>query len=304
MLCRWDWGVHNKRLRGGRDQPDATLDPTPLFLQLNLLSQQCSRAHPCSTIPTTDLSLKVEELQVQAEMECLPSPLNPHLTATISTVSARWSAATSLPLNPTVPAGTGHSTDLLPGKLTASTAAFSLGYRSPKGTVVIILIELARGTHLLFSRYAFSHAVPFYHFPLGSGCLSSHCPDKAGRTGFSLRIRALVEHPGTGSKRLGQPRQSCNRIPLKWLRLSRAPGSRYMNTEPTALQLLQGSLHKSLGFVLGSCKEQQAKAPALFLRWPASKSLTFEPRISNCSFCSEHHSMHTEHTEMCSVTLA
>lgn len=44
---------------------------------------------------------------------------------------------------------------------------------------MIILIELARGTHLLFSLYVFSHTVPFYHFPSGSGCLSSHCPDKA-----------------------------------------------------------------------------------------------------------------------------
>lgn len=87
--------------------------------------------------------------------------------------------------------------------------------------------------------------------------VSVHIALTRQRAGFSLKIRALAEHPGTGSMR--QPRQSCNRIPLKWLRLSTAPGSRYTNTEPSALQLLQGSLQESLGFILGSCKEQQAK---------------------------------------------
>lgn len=51
--------------------------------------------------------------------------------------------------------------------------------QKPKGHIAIILMELARGTHLLFSLYAFSHVVPFYHLPSGFGCFISHCLDKA-----------------------------------------------------------------------------------------------------------------------------
>lgn len=58
--------------------------------------------------------------------------------------------------------------------------SLSFQIQKPKGHIVSILMELARGTHLLFSLYAFSHVVPFYHLPSGFGCFVSHCPDTAG----------------------------------------------------------------------------------------------------------------------------
>lgn len=57
--------------------------------------------------------------------------------------------------------------------------SLSFQIQKPKGHTVIILVELARGTHLLFSLYAFSHIVPFHHLPSGFGWFISHCLDKA-----------------------------------------------------------------------------------------------------------------------------
>lgn len=45
--------------------------------------------------------------------------------------------------------------------------SLSLQIQKPRGHIVIILMGLARGTHLLSSLYAFSHVVPFYHLPWG-----------------------------------------------------------------------------------------------------------------------------------------
>lgn len=63
----------------------------------------------------------------------------------------------------------------------------------------IILTELARGTHLLLSLYAFSHTVPFYHLPLGCGWFISHCLD----TACSARLLTAISPSRAGHCRLG-----------------------------------------------------------------------------------------------------
>lgn len=61
-------------------------------------------------------------------------------------------------------------------------------------------MELARGTHLLLSLYAFSHTVPFYHLPSGCGWFISHCFD----TAHGARLLAAVSLSRAGHCRLGQ----------------------------------------------------------------------------------------------------
>lgn len=108
--------------------------------------------------------------------------LIPILLLPVSTVSARVDGSNaSSPKFKFAISDWIHDTDLLPGKLLQGNFYYRISFQiqKPRGHIVIILIELARGMHLLFSIYAFSHIVPFYHLPSGSGCLISHCLDKA-----------------------------------------------------------------------------------------------------------------------------
>lgn len=63
----------------------------------------------------------------------------------------------------------------------------------------VILTELAAGTHLLLSLYAFSHTVPFYHLPLGWGRFISHCLD----TARSARLLPAISLSRAGHCSLG-----------------------------------------------------------------------------------------------------
>lgn len=105
-----------------------------------------------------------------------------------------------LPLNSSLLPVTGHTTLIYCQEISCkatSTAEFPF-LQKPRGHVVIIL-ELARGMHLLFSLYAFSHIVPLYHLPSGSGCLTSHCPDKARDARPPAEDRSRAERLGAGS---------------------------------------------------------------------------------------------------------
>lgn len=151
-------------------------------------------SHQTALPPRQQNLLEVEELQFPGRNGvCLLSPPHP----------------------PWLPAGTGsartgehlvlHTADPREMTLILNTRQAKLppqpslsGTRAQRAHWVI-LTELAAGTHLLLSLYAFSHTVPFYHFPLGWGRFISHCLD----TARSARLLPAISLSRAGHCSLG-----------------------------------------------------------------------------------------------------
>lgn len=142
----------------------------------------------------------------------------------------------------------------------------------------MIILELARGMHLLFSLYAVSHIVPLYHLPSGSGCLSSHCPDKARDARLLAEDRSPAECLGAGSgtgagagvdARAGQSRGSASYVQHCCGEQDQAHEGHGHQVQPSngtvigfdPLQAPRPSLHASLGFISQNSPEMAQDRP-------------------------------------------